>query len=82
MAGRSRFGVGRIAPWRGRVAWWVVLVEGIVALVIGLYVLVEPQQASTWLAQMIGVYLLAVRARPGTRSCCSGFSASVSARSW
>jgi uncharacterized membrane protein HdeD (DUF308 family) len=34
------------------------LVEGIIALVVGLYVLVEPQQASTWLAQLIGVYLL------------------------
>ena len=38
MDGRSRFGVDRIAPWR--VAWWVVLVEGLVVLVIGLYVLV------------------------------------------
>ena len=34
------------------------LVEGIIALVVGLYVLVAPQQASTWLAQLIGVYLL------------------------
>ena len=32
--------------------------EGIIALVVGLYVLVAPQQASTWLAQLIGVYLL------------------------
>jgi uncharacterized membrane protein HdeD (DUF308 family) len=58
MPGRSRFGADGITPWRGRVAWWVVLVEGIIALVVGLYVLVEPQQASTWLAQLIGVYLL------------------------
>ena len=58
MPGRSRFGVDRITPWRGRVAWWVMLVEGIIALVVGLYVLVAPQQASTWLAQLIGVYLL------------------------
>jgi uncharacterized membrane protein HdeD (DUF308 family) len=34
------------------------LVEGIIALVVGLYVLVELQQASRWLAQLIGVYLL------------------------
>lgn len=34
------------------------LVEGIIALVVGLYVLVAPLQASTWLAQLIGVYLL------------------------
>lgn len=58
MPGRSRFGVDGITPWRGRAAWWVMLVEGIIALVVGLYVLVEPQQASTWLAQLIGVYLL------------------------
>ena len=56
MAGRSRFGVDQIAPWR--VAWWVVLVEGLVALVIGLYVLVQPQHASMWLAQLIGAYVL------------------------
>ncbi len=56
MAGRSRFEVNRIAPWK--IAWWVVLVEGIIALVVGLYVLVQPQQASTWLAQLIGAYIL------------------------
>jgi uncharacterized membrane protein HdeD (DUF308 family) len=58
MAERNRFGVGRIAPWRGKVAWWVVLVEGMIALVVGLYVLVQPQQAGTWLAQLIGAYFL------------------------
>jgi len=46
----------RVAPWN--VAWWIVLVEGIIALAVGLYVLVQPQQASTWLAQLIGAYLL------------------------
>ena len=46
----------RVAPWK--VAWWIVLVEGIIALAVGLYVLVQPQQASTWLAQLIGAYLL------------------------
>src|SRR3712207_8110349 len=56
MAGRSRSGMDRIAPWR--VAWWVVLVEGLVALVVGLYVLVQPQQVGTWLAQLIGAYVL------------------------
>ena len=56
MAERSGFGVNRIVPWKG--AWWIVLVEGIIALVVGLYVLVQPQQASTWLAQLIGTYFL------------------------
>ena len=56
MAGQSRFGVNRLAPWK--VGWWVVLVEGIIALVVGLYILVQPQQASTWIAQLIGAYLL------------------------
>jgi hypothetical protein len=32
--------------------------EGIVAIVVGLYVLVMPQKASTWLVQLIGVYLV------------------------
>jgi uncharacterized membrane protein HdeD (DUF308 family) len=58
MAERSRFRVRQIAPWRGQVAWWAVLVEGIIALVVGLYVLAQPQQASTWLAQLIGAYFL------------------------
>ena len=56
MAERSRLGVNRIAPWK--VAWWIVLVEGIIALVVGLYVLAQPQQARTWLAQLIGAYVL------------------------
>ena len=56
MASRSGFRMNRLAPWKG--AWWVVLVEGIIALVIGLYVLVQPQQADTWLAQLIGAYVL------------------------
>jgi uncharacterized membrane protein HdeD (DUF308 family) len=58
MTERNRFGVGRIAPWRGTVAWWVVFVEGMIALVVGLYVLVQPQQASTWIVQLIGAYFL------------------------
>jgi hypothetical protein len=35
-----------------------VLVEGIVAFVVGLYVLVQPQQAGVWLGQLIGAYFL------------------------
>jgi uncharacterized membrane protein HdeD (DUF308 family) len=34
------------------------MVEGIIALAVGLYVLIQPQQASTWLAQLIGAYFL------------------------
>jgi uncharacterized membrane protein HdeD (DUF308 family) len=48
--------VNRIAPWK--VPWWVVLVEGTIALVVGLYILAQPQQASTWLAQLMGAYVL------------------------
>ena len=58
MTERSRFGVHRVAPWGRQAAWWIVLVEGIVALVVGLYVLVQPQQAGVWLAQVIGAYFL------------------------
>ena len=56
MASRSGFTMNRLAPWKG--AWWVVLVEGIIALVIGLYILIQPQQANIWLAQLIGAYVL------------------------
>jgi uncharacterized membrane protein HdeD (DUF308 family) len=45
--------MNRITPWGGKAAWWIVLAEGIIALVVGLYVLVQPQQASTWLTQLI-----------------------------
>lgn len=58
MAQRSRLGMNRITPWGGKAAWWIVLAEGIIAVVVGLYVLVQPQQASTWLAQLIGAYVL------------------------
>lgn len=46
------------APWRRDVNWMVVLVEGILALILGIYILVQPGQAGNWIVFLIGAYLL------------------------
>jgi uncharacterized membrane protein HdeD (DUF308 family) len=50
------------APWSKQVAWWIVVVEGGVALVLGLFVLFRPEQANTRFIQVIGGYLVVTSA--------------------
>jgi len=49
---------GQAAPWRRNVSWWVVLIEGIVALALGLFILIDPGQSGSWLVLVIGAILL------------------------
>ena len=48
------------APWKEGQNWWVVAIEGIVALIIGLYIVVDPDRASDLIRVLIAVVLLVV----------------------
>ncbi len=45
-------------PWSREAVWWVVLVEGLVAILLGLYLVLAPTTASARIAQLIGLYVL------------------------
>jgi uncharacterized membrane protein HdeD (DUF308 family) len=46
------------APWRRGVAWPVILIEGLVALGIGIYILAQPDDARDVVRQLLGAVLL------------------------
>ena len=54
----SRPGYDRVAPWGGGAPWWVVLLQGLVALAVGVYVLTQPGQVGQWLVLLLAGYLL------------------------
>jgi uncharacterized membrane protein HdeD (DUF308 family) len=60
MQSRARDAARQSAPWREGQSWWVVAIEGTVALIIGLYIVVDPQRASDLIRMLIAVVLLAV----------------------
>ena len=45
-------------PWRKDVAWWVVLIQGIVLTLLGLYVLTQDERASFIIVLVAGFMLL------------------------
>jgi uncharacterized membrane protein HdeD (DUF308 family) len=49
-------------PWRSGQSWLVVGIEGIVALLIGIYTLLQPEAAAGIIRQLIAVVLLVVSA--------------------
>lgn len=56
-------GVARQAkPWRSGQSWWVVAIEGVVALLIGIYTLAQPQMAAGIIRQLIAIVLLVASA--------------------
>ena len=46
------------APWRRGVAWPIILVDGVVALAIGIYILAQSDEASDVVRQLIAAILL------------------------
>jgi uncharacterized membrane protein HdeD (DUF308 family) len=48
------------APWRDDQSWWVVGIEGIVALLVGIYVVADPVRASDLVRILIALVLLVV----------------------
>jgi uncharacterized membrane protein HdeD (DUF308 family) len=52
-------GVARqAAPWKATQTWWVVVIEGIVALLIGIYVVAFPIESSDIIRLLIAIALL------------------------
>jgi uncharacterized membrane protein HdeD (DUF308 family) len=51
--------IERGAPWSSRTSWSIVLIEGIVAAVVGLVFLVKPLGGSSVTLQLVGLILLA-----------------------
>jgi uncharacterized membrane protein HdeD (DUF308 family) len=54
--------VGRVNPLNERTHWGVVVAEGVVLLILGIFVLTQRQQASGGLVQLIGGYLFVTSA--------------------
>jgi uncharacterized membrane protein HdeD (DUF308 family) len=50
--------IDRGAPWSARTSWTIVLVEGIVAAIVGLIFLVKPLGGSSTTLQLVGLILL------------------------
>lgn len=50
--------IDRGAPWSGRTSWSIVLVEGIVAAIVGLLFLIKPLGGSSTTLQLVGLILL------------------------
>lgn len=48
----------QITPWKADTLWWIVVAEGVLALLIGIYFIVLPTEAGGRLIQLIGGYLL------------------------
>jgi uncharacterized membrane protein HdeD (DUF308 family) len=49
----------QVRPWRQGMAWWAVLLEGLVALGIGIYILVHPA-AGAQIVLLLALYLLII----------------------
>jgi len=60
----------QVRPWRAGMPWWVILLEGLIALGIGIYVLMAPNAGNS-IVLLLALYLLVVhveRAIIGFRS--------------
>jgi uncharacterized membrane protein HdeD (DUF308 family) len=48
------------APWKAGQSWWLVGIEGVIALIIGLYIVYDPDGASDVIRFLIALVLLVV----------------------
>lgn len=51
---------GKTAPWREGAPWWLALVESLIALGLGAYILMQTASAAANLLTIMGVFLLVV----------------------
>ena len=58
MADQAKAMLNQSAPWRRGVAWPIILVEGVVVLAIGIYVLADTDDARDVVRQLLGAVLL------------------------
>lgn len=49
--------IGRAIPWHRNAAWYIVLLEGIVAVAVGLWIVLHPSSARNDVIRLVGVYL-------------------------
>ena len=47
-----------LAPWRSGAPWWLVLLEGLIALAVGIFILAQPARIGQWLVYLIAGYLV------------------------
>lgn len=52
--------VAKAAPWRSGQPWWVVVIEGVVALVLGVWIWAQTQNAAVLSGQVTALFLLVV----------------------
>lgn len=55
---KSKAALQKAKPWSQDSIWWVLLVEGIIAAGLGLYILAAPESASVWLVYLLATLLL------------------------
>src|SRR5690242_7055860 len=61
-----------------RQAWWIVLLEGIAAIILGLYLIISPFKAVILIATAVGLYLLVM----GVLALIDAFTHESSSRGW
>jgi uncharacterized membrane protein HdeD (DUF308 family) len=58
MSQRMKSALSQIAPWRRDIPWWIVLIEGILTLAVGIYLVTNLQDARRTVLFIIGGYLV------------------------
>jgi len=58
MSDQIKSAIAQSAPWRKGITWWLVLVEGLILLAIGIFMLVQTAQAGTAFVLVLGGFLL------------------------
>lgn len=57
----AKSALSQVRPWRKGMPWWVVVIEGVIALGIGVYILTQPV-AGSQIVFLLALYLLIVSA--------------------
>lgn len=57
----AKSALSQVRPWRKGLPWWVVVLEGLIALVVGIYILTQPA-AGSQIVLILALYLLIVSA--------------------
>lgn len=60
MSSKIKSMVGQTAPWRKGAPWWLALIESIIALALGAYILMQTTSAATNILMILGGFLLIV----------------------
>jgi uncharacterized membrane protein HdeD (DUF308 family) len=58
MSDQIKSAIAKSAPWRKGTPWWLILVEGVILLAIGIFMLVQPVEAAAAFVLLLGGFLL------------------------